>query len=61
MRAAPSRLRTPQHEPPADPVSQRWLIGGWIVVALFAAVTAWRSEVVEIPLRDPADGCSRVG
>ena len=53
MRAAPSRLRTPQHEPPADPVSQRWLIGGWIVVALFAAVTAWRSEVVEIPLRDP--------
>lgn len=32
----------------------RWLIGVWVVVALFALVTAYRSHQVGIPLRDPA-------
>jgi hypothetical protein len=49
----PSRLRNPAGEQAADPISSRWLIVVWLVVALFAAVTAVRSEVVDIPLRDP--------
>jgi membrane-associated phospholipid phosphatase len=40
-------------ENPSDLADPRWIIGVWVVVALFAAVTAWRSHVVGIPLRDP--------
>ena len=31
----------------------RWLIGIWVLVAVFAVITAWRSEVVGVPMRDP--------
>ncbi len=31
----------------------QWLIGVWVVVALFAIVTAFRSHQVGLPLRDP--------
>jgi hypothetical protein len=33
--------------------SHRWLVGVWVVVALFAVVTAFRSHQVGVPLRDP--------
>jgi hypothetical protein len=32
---------------------RRWLIGIWVVVALFAMVTAVRSHQVGVPVRDP--------
>ena len=31
----------------------RWLLRIWAVVAVFGAITLWRSHVVGIPLRDP--------
>lgn len=31
----------------------RWLIGTWVVVAVFALVTAYRSHQVGLPVRDP--------
>lgn len=33
--------------------SHRWLIGVWMIVALFALATAWRSHQVGVPMRDP--------
>lgn len=47
------------NQPPADDVPFKnvrdygWLIGVWVVVALFAAVTLIRSHQVGIPIRDP--------
>lgn len=35
------------------PREYRWLIGFWVVVALFAVVTFARSAYVDVPLRDP--------
>lgn len=31
----------------------RWQVRVWLVVAVFAAITLWRSHVVDIPIRDP--------
>lgn len=36
-----------------SPQNYRWLIGMWVVVALFAVVTAVRVYQVGLPLRDP--------
>lgn len=36
-----------------SPQNYRWLIGVWVVVALFAVVTAVRAHQVGLPLRDP--------
>lgn len=45
--------------PSADPSptgiarKYQWLVGVWVVVALFAAVAAFRSHQVGLPIRDP--------
>ena len=40
-------------ESPTDLTDLRWLIGAWVIVLVFAAITAVWSEHVGIPLRDP--------
>lgn len=52
-RPTPRRPASRSVENPSDLADPRWVAGVWVVVALFAAVTAWRSNVVDIPLRDP--------
>ena len=55
--AVPASLRKARPTPPGERASDladpRWLVGVWAVVVVLAAVTAWRSHVVGIPLRDP--------
>ena len=51
-RAAPRR-DTVTREETARPGEWRWLVGIWVLVAVFGLITAWRSEHVGIPLRDP--------
>ena len=44
----------PDERPPSRVEhSYRWVIGVWVVVAAFAAVTAYWSYHVDVPLRDP--------
>lgn len=44
----------PASKSPAGLVrTYRWLIGVWVVVAMFALVTAYRSHEVGLPVRDP--------
>ena len=41
------------HTPIGIARKYRWLLGVWLVVALFAVVTAYRSHQVGVPVRDP--------
>jgi membrane-associated phospholipid phosphatase len=43
-----------------DAHDYRWLVGVWVVVALFAVVTAIRSSQVGVPLRDPGGTMFRI-
>lgn len=52
-----ARRRPASHARPeslSDLTDLRWLIGVWVIVLVFAAITAVWSEHVGIPLRDPA-------
>jgi hypothetical protein len=40
-------------EPADDLRNPRWVVGIWALVVVFAAITAWWSHHVGVPLRDP--------
>ena len=55
----PARRRPARHARPeslSDLTDLRWLIGVWVIVLVFAAITAGWSEHVGIPLRDRPSG-----
>ncbi|KQW43959.1 hypothetical protein ASC77_21430 [Nocardioides sp. Root1257] len=46
--------------PASLPPVPRWLLRMWAIALVFAAVTLWRSSVVDIPVRDPGGEIFRV-
>ena len=50
---APDRAETPAGAGDTDLRDVRWALGFWVIVAVFAVVTALWSHHVGIPLRDP--------